>query len=681
MYKGKHYKTGYKKYSVKKRVLLISVSLLLVMMMSVTATVSWIEDVSQVEFSSTDGQETPLHIGSSILYADARMKKTDSPTAVNLNDYFKGSGDMHLSPCYGDGENFYFPQEGNTSSFRVGTKDDANVNYLSVTFRVISEGAATAYWFEKTNNTSYFTFKKGSNKNAALEKYMRCSITVDGATNVYAIDDAGTADFQKDYKTVENNAVSTKTGRSVEEFSYYAESFNNDNSSDTATNAKCANQGTGNNLNGNVLFTVNKFDEINKASTIKTVTLKIWLEYGAYDGSAAAAGVDLADINLNIVSGWDKTRRIYVKDETVDEIDNGSSTGAHWLTQQNTPTLHWALASNVNTHFEKNGNVNNYIQYFDVPAVYNNVAVYLSRCDNGWNNGNSNKNGITCWDQYATTFPNTFHSETFTVYTKKFGTWNEYANNVYFVNSCNTTAGFDNRIPRAYMWDSSSEHGSGINDKVVKNANWTGIELTKLTDKVTGKNLDMDLYTFYYNSVYDRIIFNDDFGNQADRFQYQTQDLWLSGNDLTSTGQMKKPYFDMSTLSWYTSIDDLPKYSNVFLKSNMRGGNYDMETRFVYDKNGSGSVKYCYVYIKSDKTNDNHNHYTFTIWDGDTSTEYKCHKDSGNLALGSTYNLGTGGDFNKSFSLYDIHRGVYKITYNVGQNIKVDCIEDFQPNI
>jgi len=176
-------------------------------------------------------------------------------------------------------------------------------------------------------------------------------------------------------------------------------------------------------------------------------------------------------------------------------------------------------------------------------------------------------------------------------------------------------------------------------------------------------------------------VFNDDFGNQADRFQYQTQDLWLSGNDLTSTGQMKKPYFDMSTLSWYTSIDDLPKYSNVFLKSNMRGGNYDMETRFVYDKNGSGSVKYCYVYIKSDKTNDNHNHYTFTIWDGDTSTEYKCHKDSGNLALGSTYNLGTGGDFNKSFSLYDIHRGVYKITYNVGQNIKVDCIEDFQPNI
>ena len=146
MKKGKHYRKEPKKVRFNKALLLGAVSLLLVAMMAVTSTVSWIEDVSQVEFSSTDGQETPLHIGSKILLSDATMM--DSNDTVDLNKYFNKSGDMHLSPCFGDGQNFYFPVQ-NGTGYRIGTKDDANVNYLSVTFRVISEGAATAYWFKK----------------------------------------------------------------------------------------------------------------------------------------------------------------------------------------------------------------------------------------------------------------------------------------------------------------------------------------------------------------------------------------------------------------------------------------------------------------------------------------------------------------------------------------------------
>ena len=72
---------------------------------------------------------------------------------------------------------------------------------------------------------------------------------------------------------------------------------------------------------------------------------------------------------------------------------------------------------------------------------------------------------------------------------------------MYFVNSCNSGPGFSNRTPRAYMWDSASVHGSDVNDKVVKNADWTGVELVKMKNKVTGKNIDMDLYVFYYNSI------------------------------------------------------------------------------------------------------------------------------------------------------------------------------------
>ena len=188
MKKGKHYRKEPKKVRLNKALLLGAVSLLLVAMMAVTSTVSWIEDVSQVEFSSTDGQETPLHIGSKILLSDATMM--DSNDTVDLNKYFNKSGDMHLSPCFGDGQNFYFPVQ-NGTGYRIGTKDDANVNYLSVTFRVISEGAATAYWFEKTGNASFVTFKKGDAgvSGTGLEQQLRCSVTVDGVTNVYAFDD------------------------------------------------------------------------------------------------------------------------------------------------------------------------------------------------------------------------------------------------------------------------------------------------------------------------------------------------------------------------------------------------------------------------------------------------------------------------------------------------------------
>ena len=213
MKKGKHYRKEPKKVRLNKALLLGAVSLLLVAMMAVTSTVSWIEDVSQVEFSSTDGQETPLHIGSKILLSDATMM--DSNDTVDLNKYFNKSGDMHLSPCFGDGENFYFPVQ-NGTGYRIGTKDDANVNYLSVTFRVISEGAATAYWFEKTGSASFVTFKKGDAgvSGTGLEQQLRCSVTVDGVTNVYAFDDGDqTNGYQKNITPLRLTTARTRRPR------------------------------------------------------------------------------------------------------------------------------------------------------------------------------------------------------------------------------------------------------------------------------------------------------------------------------------------------------------------------------------------------------------------------------------------------------------------------------------
>lgn len=643
-----------KKSILGKKFALAAVSFLVVIMTLITATVSWIEDVSQVEFSTdNESQQTPLHIGSKILLSDAVMKdKNYTVTSVNLDDYFQKSGDMHLSPCYGNGEDFYFPVE-NGTGYRTGTKDDANVNYLSVTFRVRSEGAATAYWFEKTGTQPFVTFKNTVKNpttgevtyqdmiNTGLEKYLRCSITVDGATNVYAVDDAGTTGYQKSYKTVENNAVATKTGRSVEEFSYCQELYNSDGSPNTNSNNALANQGGGGNLNGNTLFTVSTYDDQNKASTVKTVTVKIWLEYGAYNGSIAATGVDLANLNLNIISGWEKKRRIYVVDKTIDQWDSGLNayTGANWLTGSG--NLFWAIKGNeTNRHWGKNGTVSNARkQYFDIPAVYNNVGTTLYRCSGAWNTGNTHT-PVNYWDKYDTTFPNTYHSETFTVYTKTFGTWepDNEVHCIYFINSAFFTNIYD------YMWDNNSIHGDGINDKVVKNANWPGLQMTTLVrTKTSSQNLNV--YAFFYNSDYDRIIFNDgDFVSGFNQ-EYQTQDLWLTSSQVNDT-------FDMTTLTWFNTNPSLsnwtsriPSYSanNTYLFGNFSTNNRWKQTRFAYggefastsgdamNNTNSGNML-AKVYIKAAGD------YEFIVYYNGTA--YKAAKNNVNLNVGSSITLG-----------------------------------------
>lgn len=616
MNKKRFYRFGLKKHSAVKRLLLITVSLLLAVMTFVSATMSWIEDVSQVEFSSTDGQETPLHIGSKILYSDAVMKKDPAKPSVNLSEYFQESGDMHLSPCYSDGENFYFPQEGNSGAFRVGTKDDANVNYISITFRVLSEGASTAYWFEKTGSTPYVSFKKGDSTVSGLDKFLRCSITVDGATNVYAIDDGSSANgYSKSYKTVENNAVTTKTGRSVEEYTYYDESFNNSAPElyykNSANKTNKPNQGAGDNLNGNTLFTVNKYDEENKAATIKTVTLKIWLEFGGYTGNTAVKPVDVSNINLNIVSGWDKTRRIYVKDSTI--LQEGYAQ-AKWLSHNGSSNvasglLYWAITgqeSSLNWKMTRVSSTSDFY-YVNVPAVYNNVGATLyRRSGTTWSSS-------SVWDTWATTFPNTFHSETYTVYSKQFGTW-ETADNVhcvYFANSACFTNVYD------YMWDSNSIHGSGINDKVVKNANWPGLQMTTLMKTKTSSQ-SLDTYAFFYNSDYDRIIFNDGDLVAGANQEYQTQDLWLTDNQGNPLNLVDGT-FDMTTLTWFhtnpTKGDwstKMPSYSGstTYIWGNFSTNNVWKKTRFAYGgeyvsttgnafKDSSSTHMLCKIYCKA----------------------------------------------------------------------------------
>lgn len=654
----------------KKNIVLAAVSLLLVALTAVGATASWIEDVSQVEFSSTDGQETPLRVGSKALKANVVTKSgIEAPARVNLEDYFYESGDMHLSPCYSDGETFKFPYDSYTlgsSDYRTGTKDDANVNYLSATFKVKSEGANAAFWFEKSSGADYVTFKKAGSGSSAvtdatLQQLLRISVTVDGVTNVYAFNSTGA------YKT--DASTNGTGGRRMDQYTYYSETFNNNSPEGYYKNSvnitNKPNQGAGNNLDGNTLFSVAK-------GTAKTVTVKLWLEYDA--SAYAAKDLNIASVNINLVSAWAKTRRIYVKDSTVHE--SGFS-GANWLSASSSKLYFGIKDDLANSHWQLTRVGSTQYYYVDIPAVYNNTeTVFFRTTSSGWNNGSKTYSGgnvnINCSNYWETTFPDTFHSEVYTVYSTDFATWEpaENVHCVYFVNSAYFSKVCD------YMWDHNSEiNQTDINAKVVKNANWPGLEMTtKMAKKTSSQSLDT--YAFFYNSDYDRIIFNDGDYHSGVNQEYQTQDLWLTDSN-NQPLNLVDGTFDMTTLTWFhtnPSKSDwnskMPTYtSNTFVHGNFSTNNVWKDTRFAYggeyvntngnafkDTNANNMV--CKVYVKTTGSSD----YQFMIYYNGTA--YKTWDDDGNLNLyaGNYVDMyPEGGNNDSNVICKSLTKGVYRI--------------------
>lgn len=622
-----------KKKIGRKNVILSLVALVLIMLTFVSVSYSWIEEISNVELNTTNGENTPLHVDYKPQLKSDMVIKNEN-TEINLADYFYEGGNMHLSGCYSDGENFKFPKSGSssTSNYREGTKDDADTNYMTATFKVTSNGAPTSYWIEKIGSTNFFNTKNytgdtyptqanvtpdptdprviGSSISTTSQQYLRMSITVNGATTVYAFNSNGT------YNTAYNTPCATKDRKPVSKYQYYEEQHSNTpiNSSgvgywkSNGTNSGRANQGTGGNLNGNTLFTVNK-------DKTATVTVKIWLEANSYVNS-----VDISEINLKLTSSWAKTRRIYVRDCTVDEYDFGlsSARGEHWLTTDTKARLYFAIEDNSTpanrTHWlmTKIGTSNYYYAdipaTYAIPAVYNGMEATLYRCgydDNEtppediWNHGSSHSPDINYWDKWSTAFPNTFHDEVFSVYSHDYATWDTAAAKyVYFVESAEMRA-LTGKNPFAYLWDQNSKYGNGQNDKIVMNHDWPGTAMTPLNNTTSTQGLR--IYGFFYSSVYDRAVFNDGEGGTNDSIGLQTQNLWLRGNG----SNWERQFFDMSSLSWYTQKSYLPNYTQCFVVNNFNqsGLNHMASIRMAYkDSNYYDTNNHyfmCQAYIKS----------------------------------------------------------------------------------
>ena len=148
---------NFRKTIGRKNLILSLVALILILMTAVSASISWIEEVSNVVLDPTNGQNTPLHIDNGEMLKSDVITAENNQTTVDLNKYFHEAGNMHLSGCYSDGKDFWFPKKNtntnSASNYRNGNKDDANVNYISTTFRVQSANMATSFWLEHLGTT------------------------------------------------------------------------------------------------------------------------------------------------------------------------------------------------------------------------------------------------------------------------------------------------------------------------------------------------------------------------------------------------------------------------------------------------------------------------------------------------------------------------------------------------
>lgn len=650
-----------KKRIGEKNVILSIVALILIMLTLVSVSYSWIEEVSNVELvSNDDAQQTPLHVGEKNILYNMTMKNMGNTTGetIDLADYFYESGNMHLSACYSDGENFKFPKSGTMNAapnggYRDGTKDDANTNYISATFKITSQGAPTSFWLNKRASANWFETKQNEGSYAnTYEKYLRMSVTAGGTTTVYSFDDIGTKDnnpnygkYQTEYGQNATETVGSNTRdiqHPIKEYMHYTETLPSNPTTtspmgywkNTVNKTNKYNQGAGDNLNGNTVFTVGK----NKT---ETVNIKLWLEC-----NNNLSSIDLSKINIQLDSTWKYKRRIYVRDKTMKEY-NICELQDKWLSYTNvqnatTAYLYWAFQNDNNTwtSFKLTRYGTSEYYYYDIPAVYNGQACALYR------SSSSTFSSTNYWNKWETAFPNTFHSETFTVYSSEYGSWNtEDAKAVFFVDSCWAE---DSGGPDVYLWDHNYvTSGSGTSDekKLVKNAPWPGKKMTKMGWTVG--NMNFRAWTFFYHNDYSNAVFNDsvtEWGS-GDAYSgdaaYKSQDISRNiANGVTWDGK----YFDMATLDWYSEPSKLPNYTDNYLRGNFYTGGRFANTRFAYKGdntqsstgnqflNGtSGSKEACRVFVRYSGD------YEFKVYYG--GSWYGVGDGASQMTMGQTYTL------------------------------------------
>ena len=600
----------------KKNILLSIVALVLVMMLVVGVSYSWIEDLKMVQFSSTNtGTNTPLKTGFKI---NSTIKITDTNNTVNLGSmltntletdklsstdkgFFYESGDMHLSGCYSDGKNFFFPKHdvngnaGAAPNYRLGGKDDENVNYISFTFKMLCEDSNVDIWFKDTPSIS----TGGTALDAA-----RFALTVDGVTNLYSSD--GTAN------TVSGiTAASTQSVSDVRDYDDYVYD---------GTDATAAN-------------TVNTVFSLTKGK-ISTITVKIWLE------GNIAANISTTDISLKLGTSRNLSRKINLRDFS------SSKGGTSWLGNSN---MFMAIpAAQTDGQYVLNESywplkvktVNSERIYYptataaagdttevEIPAIYNGEKVYFFRCNGQWNKSDSSGTArvlpfeghyeaaserIKAWNYWVSYIPRDFSSTVYTVYG-------------------NT---FDNNATGRVGGDATYK-GNGT---------WSDVETITIDDPNgqvpnTGNSNDYQMYMIDYTEENT----TGNIGFQEMSWNSTTSKWWARVP--TSSFRLQIQYFAKpTTYKW--------SYNSDVMKSQVRPTG-SLEYRILKRDGTSGSgywvdssnSDYKIYFINDDGYSSVYSY----VWEGITTTHHKLHGDYPGTALS------TDGTVTKSSNTYNVY--------------------------
>ena len=245
----------------KKNLILTIVILLELVLLGTVASFAWVETVSSIKinnFDTVNNQSVP-NTKVKPTMVSTRVHLTDTENTVDLGEYFRQGGDMHLTPASStNGTTFFFPETVHTPAlasgtpYREGNLNDKNTTYLSVTFELSVEAVTDIYF---TQDPSF----------GALNDDIRVAVVTESG------DDGVGRTSQMFYKGAANSV--TEKSESV----VASTSGQSQNAVSQTFYKYCAA-----NTDREPIFSVN-------ANETKTVTINIWLQKKANDMSSNLA--------------------------------------------------------------------------------------------------------------------------------------------------------------------------------------------------------------------------------------------------------------------------------------------------------------------------------------------------------------------------------------------------------
>lgn len=196
-----------RKFSLKTIIISV-VALIQIILIMVSPTSAWVETISSILINGTGNIDQPV-------YTKANVGKGTGydNVSIELNDFFKKAGNVHLSSASSaDGKNFYFPVVSSKSgdkfsSYRKGTINDKNVNYIDFSFQVTNNSNAVANYFISDEPIVKF------GDTEVNDSSVRMAFTIGGTTTICA--------KSAITESVVNSTTGTKATTTVKRFADY----------------------------------------------------------------------------------------------------------------------------------------------------------------------------------------------------------------------------------------------------------------------------------------------------------------------------------------------------------------------------------------------------------------------------------------------------------------------------